>query len=137
MMETCKKIWNPKIWRVAHVPIIFRIMLSLVDTATDFYTMYRYSTIKKRLMQSAFIASLVSLILHNVISCVHGLFNLSKFHGRKNTIIWKNGWWKTAVLVMHLIGLGNIMLPLDTLLFTRNTDETQLNSRFVWIFLIL
>ena len=136
-METCKKLCNPKIWRVAHVLIIFRIMLSLVDTATDFYTMYRYSTIKKRLMQSAFIASLVSLILHNVISCVHGLLNLSKFHGRKNTIIWKNGWWKGVVLVMHLIGLGNITLPLDTLLYTKNTDEIQLNLRFVTMFQIL
>ena len=137
IMETCKKLCNPKIWRVAHFLIIFRIILSLLDTATDFYTMYRYSSIKKGLMQSAFIGILVSLILHNVISCVHGLFNLSKFHGRKNTIIWKNGWWKGVVLVTHFIGLGNIMLPLDTLLYAKNTDESQLNIRFVIMLLIL
>ena len=135
VMETCKKLYNPKIWRVAH--FLISIMLSLLDTTTDFYTMYRYSSIKKRLMQNAFIGILVSLILHNVISCVHGLLNLSKFHGRKNTIIWKNGWWKGVVLVTHLIGLGNIMLPLDTLLYAKNTDESQLNIRFVKMFLIL
>ncbi len=141
MMETCKKLCNPKIWKVAHVQIIFRIMLSLVDTGTDFYTVYRYKEkckyIKKWFMKSAYIASLASLILHNAISFVHGLLNLSKFHRRKNTIIWKNGWWKGVVLVTHLIGLGNIMLPLDTLLYTRNTDEIQLNLRFVTLFLIL
>ena len=141
MMETCKKLCNPKIWKVAHVQIIFRIMLSLVDTGTDFYTVYRYKEkckyIKKWFMQSAYIASLASLILHNAISFVHGLLNLSKFHRRKNTIIWKNGWWKGVVLVTHLIGLGNIMLPLDTLLYTKNTDEIQLNLRFVTMFLIL
>ena len=120
-----------KRWTPVYIVIIFRIALSVVDTITDLDTMYRYSCIKSLLVEKALYGTMISIILHNIFSSVHGLIYISRFHKKTNIMIWRCLWWKGVTLFAHVIGLGNVMLPLDIILSGKNMDKDQLEKRFV------
>ena len=107
-----------------------RIALSLADSATDFYTAYRYSIMSGPWKNLAFYGLLASLLFHNIISSIHGLWNLFAFHKSKPLGILDSAWWRLLLIVAHLLGLGSVTLPLTLIFSAKFMDEGQFKARY-------
>ena len=106
-----------------------RIALALVDTVTDIYAAYKCSIMEGQWRNVAFYGLLASLIFHNVISAMHGTHGLFHAHQVKPLKMLDKAWWRYLVIAAHLVGLGNIMIPLTLIFSSNDMTEVQFKER--------
>ena len=113
--------------------IAFKIALPLCDSATDIYTLYRYYHSNKPLMFIALMVSFSTILIHNIISTLHGIYTISQFHEHTPLSIWKNASWKCFTVVLHALGLGGIGIPVEIILLFPYLDQNQLIDRYLLV----
>ena len=109
-------------WKT-YITIGTTLALPVFDFATDIYTLHLYYDPNKPLMLRAFFVSLVTILLHNVISSVSGLLLLSKLHDRSKLVLWESFRGKLVTVMLHVAGMANLVLPLEAILSKKYLDR--------------
>ena len=109
-------------WKT-YITIAMTIALPVFDFITDIYTLHLYYDPNKPLMLRAFFASLVTILLHNVISSVSGLLIISKLHKRSKLALWESAGGKLVTVMLHVTGMANLVLPLEAILSKKYFDR--------------
>ena len=109
-------------WKT-YITIATTLALPVFDFATDIYTLHLYYDPNKPLMLRAFFVSLVTILLHNVISSVSGLLLLSKLHDRSKLVLWESAVGKLVTVMLHVAGMANLVLPLEAILSKQYLDR--------------
>ena len=99
-----------------NIDIAVKIFLPIFDMVTDIYTLLRYFDPEKSFMQKVFYTSLVTILLHNIISGIHGVYNISRLNKQKKLHIWSSSQWKFVIIILYAIGLGSIVCPMEFIL---------------------
>ena len=77
----------------------------------------------------AFYGLVASLVFHNVLSALHGTRSLFHAHQVKPLRMLNQAWWRYLVIAAHLVGLGNIMIPLTLIFSSSDMSEAQFKER--------
>ena len=110
---------------VESLKIGFKILFPVFDTVTDVYTLYRYYDPSKSLILKAFTFSLVTILAHNLISSIHGIVSISKFHLQSPLFVWKCAFWKSFTISLYAVGLGSIISPINAILSNDNYSVSE------------
>ena len=119
----------PLLLRLVFSSTGIRIALCLFDTATDLYAAYRYYIMESQWRNVAFYGLLTSLVFHNLVSTVYGVRHLFRAHRAKPLPMLDRTWWQVLIVVAHLMGLGNVMIPLSLVFSAKDWSPLQLKER--------
>ena len=110
--------------------ILFKIALPIFDMVTDVYTLTQYYNPSKPLMMKVFMASLLTILLHNCISTFYWMTSISKFHERLPLFIWSNSAWRGVTIMLHAFGLGGILVPIEAACSIWRLNRDEVTQRF-------
>ena len=105
-----------------NIAIAVKIFLPIFDMVTDVYSLIRYFEPEKSFMKKVFYTSLVTILLHNIISGIHGVYNISRLNKQKKLHIWSGSRWKFVIIVLYAIGLGSIVCPIEFILAIKDNS---------------
>ena len=101
--------------KVNHISLAVKILLPTVDIVTDVYTLSRYYDPEKSFMQMIFYVSFITILFHNIISGIHGVYYISRMNKESNLVIWSDYRWKSLTAMLYFMGLGSIVCPIEVI----------------------
>ena len=95
----------------------------------DFTLRLNHSAHHVQWRNMAFYGLVASLVFHNVLSALHGTRSLFHAHQVKPLKMLDQTWWRYLVIAAHLVGFGNIMIPLTLIFSSSDMSEAQFKER--------
>ena len=112
--------------------LLFKILLPILDWGTDVYTLHRYYRLaeNKPLMTNVFRASLFTILFHNAISTWHGIRGIKRFNALFPLATWSGNAWKSFTLVLHALGIGGVIVPVEAIFVIIRLDREAATQRY-------
>ena len=122
-----KAIWTimKNVAIARRISLALKIVLPIADMATDIYTTARFYDSKKSYMQRVFYASFFAILLHNLVSGIHGVHRISRMNKEGPVAVWSGKKWKMVTLLLYAMGLGSIVVPIEVAKMASDTDPNR------------